>query len=771
MNIKNILSAFLLAMVLPLSMQAQDPAFKEITFPVIQNGYELPYPFAGGLNAPQFNAADLNNDGAMDLVIFDRSSSTILPYLNNLTGGTDAYYYAPEYKRVFPDLVDYVIMRDYDNDGAMDIFTAPNTPGDLEMRVFKGYFENNVLRFKPFLFHYPGCNTCNPLFIYYPDQIPGLFNNFPIAPSDYPGVDDIDGDGDLDIVAFSSGNSVYLTYLKNMSVERGFGRDSLQFIYEDNCWGKFFENGIIKCKALLSPEPSACAEPFTGGGTVEDRNGVHPGATVLPFDHNNDGDKDLLLGNISFNCLNLLLNGGTPQNAWMTEQDTSFPKEDVVVDLVSFPAAFHLDINNDGVKDLIVSPNSPTLHEDRNNVWWYKNTNPGGPANFKLQSRKLFTSNMIDLGTSSHPAFVDVNADGLMDMVVGNYGYFKPAENGSAASFSNASLYLYLNTGTPTAPEFTLTDEDWLLMGAEAPNDYDFAPAFGDMDSDGDLDLLIGSNIGAFYYFENQAGPGNPFDMEKSFNIMWATMDVGQVSMPAIFDLDQDGLNDILVGERNGNINFYKNIGSATEPMFQADENTAPNIPNLGAINTQIIPNGIGYSAPQIVNLNGSTLLITGAQDGQLEAYQLTGPTTSAFPEVDLNFGNIQAGNRSSPSFADLNEDGILEIVVGNQRGGLHMYRSELMAFMPPTGTQMVTTSLEFQLIPNPAESFTQIVLPGQSNQEKRWVISDALGRIVAQGQSVQPQIPVSTAQLAAGMYIVRVEAGNAVGIKKLVIE
>ena len=99
------------------------------------------------------------------------------------------------------------------------------------------------------------------------------------------------------------------------------------------------------------------------------------------------------------------------------------------------------------------------------------------------------------------------------------------------------------------------------------------------------------------------------------------------------------------------------------------------------------------------------------------------------------------------------------------------MYRSELMAFTPPTGTQMATTSLEFQLIPNPAESFTQIVLPGQSNQEKRWVISDALGRTVAQGQSVQPQIPVSTAQLAAGMYIVRVEAGNAVGIKKLVIE
>ena len=770
MKYKNIYLAFLLAVGFIHIAFAQAPAFKEISFPVIQNNITLPSPFAGGLNSPQFNAADLNNDGAMDLVIFDRSSNTLLTFINNLTGGTGAYYYAPEYSRTFPDLVDYVLLRDYNNDGAMDIFTAPNLPGDLEMRVFRGYFVNNVLQFEPFKFYYPNCPTCKTQYIYYPDQVPGLWNNFPIAPSDLPAVDDIDGDGDLDIVAFSSGSSVYLTYLKNMSVERGFGTDSLQYVYEDRCWGKFFENGIIKCQALLSPSPDACAVPFTGGA-VEERNALHPGASVLTFDHDNDGVKDLLLGNISFNCLNLMINNGTPQNAWMTEQDTLFPKESEVVDLLSFPAAYYLDINNDGVKDLLVTPNSPTLHEDRNNVWWYKNTNPTGVGNFQMQTKKLFTSTMIDLGTSTHPVFVDVNADGLMDIVVGNYGYYTPAANGDPQKFTNASLHLFLNTGTSTAPKFTLTDDDWLGMSSYAPDDYDFAPAFGDMDADGDLDLLIGSNIGAFYYFQNEAGPGNALDLKQDFNNMWLTMDVGQVSTPFIFDLDQDGLKDLLVGERNGNINFYKNIGSPTEPSFQPDENTAPNIANLGAINTQTVPNGIGYSTPQVVEVNGSTLLITGAQDGQLEAYQLTGPTTSAFPEISLNFGNINAGKRSCPSFADINEDGVLEIVVGNQRGGLHLYRGELSNFVPPVNVDTPNHSqLDFQLIPNPTNSEARISLPEYQHQEKKWSLVDALGRVLYSGNTTQTQIMLPVEHLAAGMYYVRVEMGVAAGVRKLVV-
>ena len=69
---------------------AQDPSFQQITAPVYQNNQLLKFPFTGGLNAPQFSAADLNNDGANDLVIFDRAGNVVLTFINNLTGGTAA---------------------------------------------------------------------------------------------------------------------------------------------------------------------------------------------------------------------------------------------------------------------------------------------------------------------------------------------------------------------------------------------------------------------------------------------------------------------------------------------------------------------------------------------------------------------------------------------------------------------------------------------------------------------------------------------------------
>ena len=54
------------------SLAAQDQQFQRLTYPVTQNGQTLQYPFAGGLNAPQFSAADLNNDQIPDLVdVFD----------------------------------------------------------------------------------------------------------------------------------------------------------------------------------------------------------------------------------------------------------------------------------------------------------------------------------------------------------------------------------------------------------------------------------------------------------------------------------------------------------------------------------------------------------------------------------------------------------------------------------------------------------------------------------------------------------------------------
>ncbi len=742
------------------TLSAQTQMFQRFNVPVQQNGQPLSAPFAGGLNAPQFSAADLNNDGILDLVIFDRSGDALVTYLNSGTANETSYTYAPEYACNFPLLTDFVVMRDYNQDGAYDIFCASTTPGTQEIQVYQGYFDNNVLKFKSYIFGYPAnCGNCDPLLVYYPSSVPGFWNNFSISKTDYPSIDDVDGDGDLDIVAFPSGNSTHLSFLKNQSVELGYGLDSLTYILADDCWGRFYENGLTLCHSELASTPNCCA-PCFAPGEVEDREERHPGATVLTFDQDGDGDKDVLLGNISFNCLNLLINGGSASQAWMTSQDTLFPSYDVQVDIAVFPAAFYLDLDNDGRKDLMASPNNKTIGEDQRATWFYRNTGTAALPHFELQNQKLFVDQMIDLGTTTHPAFADINGDGLQDLVVGNYGYFTKVNS----TATNASLYLFLNVGTATEPKFSLTSSDWLGMSEFAPNDFDFAPTFSDLDGDGDEDLLVGSNLGSFYYYENTAGAGNPMTFVRDENTMWILLDVGQASAPSVFDLDGDGLKDLIVGERQGNINFFKNIGSPTQPVF------SPTITEskLGNITTSPFPGGIGFSAPTIQLTNDGPLLLVGGNDGTLRAYQNLTPTANPFSIIDLKWGNVDDGNRSHAALADLDDDGYMDLVVGNYRGGLSLFKTILADCVPTVSTQD-PTERPVLISPNPAHTWVQVTMPANSPVE--WRAYNAMGQLAANGNSAGGQFTILTSSWMSGLYFLETSSADRRNVVKLIVQ
>jgi hypothetical protein len=45
---------------------------------------------------------------------------------------------------------------------------------------------------------------------------------------------------------------------------------------------------------------------------------------------------------------------------------------------------------------------------------------------------------------------------------------------------------------------------------------------------------------------------------------------VGSNAAPVFIDLDDDGDLDAMVGDRNGNLQFYKNTGGLTNPVFAA---------------------------------------------------------------------------------------------------------------------------------------------------------------------------------------------------------
>ena len=90
------------------------------SIPVIVNNDTLLNPWTGGFNSAQISKIDLNNDQIEDLFVFDRSSDKVITFISE----NNNFIYAPEYEKLFPsDLKNWVLLRDFNNDGKKDLFS------------------------------------------------------------------------------------------------------------------------------------------------------------------------------------------------------------------------------------------------------------------------------------------------------------------------------------------------------------------------------------------------------------------------------------------------------------------------------------------------------------------------------------------------------------------------------------------------------------------------------------------------------------------------
>ena len=283
------------------------------------------------------------------------------------------------------------------------------------------------------------------------------------------------------------------------------------------------------------------------------------------------------------------------------------------------------------------------------------------------------------------------------------------------------------------------------------------------MDGDGDQDLLVGSNLGALFCYYNTAGAGQPMQLERSFSTDWLQMDVGQSSVPAIYDADGDGLRDILLGERRGNVNFFKNIGLPGDPKFSL----TPTIENWGAVTAQ--PSGalVGYSTPVLVPTMDGFQVITGTDVGTIKVYEGKTAGNTPFALVSDTWGNTDDGERSHPAFADLDSDGILEMVVGNRRGGLSLYKTVLKD-CSTTSASPTPGGLPLRLSPNPANTFAQVETPFQGAVQ--WRAVNVLGQVQASGTAAGGQFTLPLQTWIPGIYRIEVVENGRKAVGKLVV-
>lgn len=745
-------------------IQAQDVRVMDADVEV--DGRKLLSPFAGGMNAPQFYKFDLNNDGLEDIFVFDRVGSIASGFANL---GDNTFQYDADLVSGFPQMKEWVVVMDFNKDNIPDLFTYSLTSSS-GIRVFTGKWNGDKLSFDQRIWPDQLSIKQDLLHVYNRSTLDKSSNEIYVFNVDIPAFYDVDGDGDIDLLTFEQGGFL-LQYYQNRSIELGYGTDSLIFVLEDPCFGKFWESGLTPAMDL-SDDRDVCPRPdnFIPDNDEDDRSLRHAGSSVSALDLTGNGLVDLLLGDVSFEFLIGLKNGGTVDNAWIVSQDTTFPFYDTPVDIQYFPAAFPLDVDGDGREDLIVAPNDFYSLQDTEVGWYYKNVGEGPESVFSLIQKDFLVGDMIDLGTGTSPTFFDYNGDGLLDLVVGMYDYYTGTE-----SF-NSRLVLFENVGTSEIPSFLLVDNDYLgfTQFNGAIGAFEFTPHFADMDGDGDEDLIMGEYSGNLYYAENLAGAGNTAHFGP-IEYGWQDIRLETSVVPYVHDMDGDGLPDLLMGDRRGEVRFFKNIGTETVPEFVSNINMEPNIKRLGDFTVRGPGSFLGLSAPTVVFENGVKKMIVGSDVEQLHIYNIGDQTNLEVPferSLDEELTQINTGIRMRPAFGDITNDGFLEMVVGNRRGGLNLYKTPYKDNDTVLSTH-ASQSLEFNwsASPNPVFNEVQIILDLDGKPLRHTLdlrVYNALGQVVLERKFNRELVTISLGHLPSGLYTLELGIEGHRSVKKI---
>jgi hypothetical protein len=259
------------------------------------------------------------------------------------------------------------------------------------------------------------------------------------------------------------------------------------------------------------------------------------------------------------------------------------------------------------------------------------------------------------------PCVADWNGDGRKDLLVGYQTASKVA--------------LYLNTGTDASPSFT-TSVNLQAGGADIclPSGGCGAPApwVCDFDNDGKRDLLLGDGASGYVYFDrNTNTDANPI-LDTGVRLMAGgnVLTVNYRATPYLYDWDGDGLDDLLCGNGDGYVSWFRNIGTAQSPSYAAGTRLrAGSVDlNLGIRSVVRIFDLDGDGEPDLVGSSNAGVYWC-RNIGTRSAPVLSAPASLRAPIAGTGLQPIITGARMRLDWVDWNNDGVMDLLIGNADG------------------------------------------------------------------------------------------------------
>ncbi len=263
--------------------------------------------------------------------------------------------------------------------------------------------------------------------------------------------------------------------------------------------------------------------------------------------------------------------------------------------------------------------------------------------------------------TFSTPTFGDIDGDGDYDMMSG-------AEAGDILFFEN--------TGNATSPVFIQqTGVNNPMDGVDVGDKS--SVALVDIDGDGDLDLFVGEELGAFRYWENTGDANTPtFTEQTGVNNPLDGVDVGNRSQITFVDLDNDGDYDGVGGEFSGTINYFENSGTNMAPVLTETVGGSNPFNAFAAAGNDVSSVALG----DIDNDMDYDLVLGSKTNGDFRYFENTGSvSTPTYSEVTgvsnpLDGFSVGANKESAPAIVDLNNGNGVDVIAGNTDGDFYYY-------------------------------------------------------------------------------------------------